>query len=139
MDSRSLWISLISKTNLPPTGVTEGQLALSILWYIWIARNNLVFSDKDITATESLSKAIAAAREWGSCQLGMGPTSSTQMAPTTRESNCALIKTDVAWNESLKLAGLGWTVEAQNGRSSHYVPAHHVRSPLAAEALASSR
>jgi len=36
----------------------------------------------------------------------------------------------------LNVAGLGWVMEGQNRTSSFSLPAHHVRTPLAAEALA---
>ncbi|XP_048599638.1 uncharacterized protein LOC125579821 [Brassica napus] len=69
---RNQWINLISRKNLPPTGV-EGQLAPWILWGIWTARNNLVFNDKLTSAAETLSKAIYLAREWGTCQTISSP------------------------------------------------------------------
>lgn len=56
--------------------------------------------------------------------------------PLTMPPNCCLIKSDAAWHEEQRIAGLGWTVQSQNRVSSYSVPAHHVSSPLAAEALA---
>ncbi|WZY78416.1 hypothetical protein YC2023_024800 [Brassica napus] len=133
---RTSWISLVSKKNLPPTGVAEGHLAPWILWHIWTARNNLVFKDKTISATDNLSNALAAAREWNACQQTEAPMKRALPPAPTAATNSALIKTDAAWNENLMVAGLGWTVESQQGTSSYSIPTHHVRSPLAAEALA---
>ena len=133
---RSLWCDLTTRKNLPPMGVTEGQLAPWILWSIWTARNNLVFNGKPQPADETLPKAIALAREWGSFQVTPPPTNHKLNPPGPTPPNCFLTKTDAAWNEDQKIAGLGWTVESQS-RVSHYsIPAHHVRSPLVAEALA---
>lgn len=67
IDLRNIWISLTTRKNLPPTGV-EGQLAPWILWSIWTTRNKLVCNDLHVSATETLSKAIALAREWGAAQ-----------------------------------------------------------------------
>ena len=133
---RSLWGDLITRKNLPPTGVTDGQLVPWILWSIWTARNNMVFSGKPQPADETLSKAIAQAREWGSCQATPLPTNHKLKPPGPTPPNCVLIKSDAAWNEAQKIAGLGWTVESQSRVTYYSVPAHHVRSPLVAEALA---
>ncbi|KAF2540674.1 hypothetical protein F2Q70_00033677 [Brassica cretica] len=48
----------------------------------------------------------------------------------------AIALAHAAWIESVSIAGLGWIVESQNRTSSYSAPAHHVKSPLAAEALA---
>uniref|UniRef100_M4EUN1 RNase H type-1 domain-containing protein n=1 Tax=Brassica campestris TaxID=3711 RepID=M4EUN1_BRACM len=132
---RNQWINLISRKNLPPTGV-EGQLAPWILWGIWTARNNLVFNDKLTSATETLSKAISLAREWGTCQTISSPLPAVPPTQAHASPNCIVVKSDAAWNETLNVAGLGWVMEGQNRTSSFSLPAHHVRTPLAAEALA---
>ncbi|XP_013594339.1 PREDICTED: uncharacterized protein LOC106302359 [Brassica oleracea var. oleracea] len=110
---RTSWISLVTKKNLPTIGVAEGQLAPWFLWHIWTARNRVVFNDKFISATNNLSKALAAAREWNACQQTDAPTNRVVAPVATTTTNSALIKTDAAWNGSLNVAGLGWTVETQ--------------------------
>ena len=133
---RSLWIDLTMRKNLPPSGVAGGPLAPWILWNIWTARNNLVFNGKAQTAAETLSKAISLAREWGVCQALPSVQTAKTNPPVTTPPNCYLIKTDAAWNEAQQIAGLSWIVESQNRVSSYSVSAHHVSTPLAAEALA---
>lgn len=88
-------------------------------------------------------KAIALAREWGSCQILSSPLTAVpplliHVPPLLIHvpPNCIIIKSDAAWNETLNVAGLGWIVEAEDRISAFSVPAHHVRFPLAAEALA---
>ena len=133
---RSIWNNLISKKNLPPTGIFEGPLAPWILWQIWIARNKLVFNDRIFTAEETLSKAVACAREWATSQISHPQSARTPPSSVTNPMDCALIKTDAAWNERLNIAGLGWTIASQDRSSSFSSPAHHVSSPLVAEGLA---
>ena len=121
IDFRSLWCSVISRKNLPPTGVSEGQLAPWILWSIWTARNNVVFNDKPLSATETLSRAITLAREWGDCQTKTPAPKHRLPISLVIQPGCALIKSDAAWNENLNIAGLGWTVDSQNRSSSFSV------------------
>ncbi|WZZ77948.1 hypothetical protein YC2023_098520 [Brassica napus] len=109
IELRRMWIELVTRKNLPPTGVAAGQLAPWILWSIWTERNNLVFNDKPLSAAETLSKAIALAREWGSCQLSPPPTTRTYAPPpppSDPPTDCTLIKTDAAWSESRNIAAL---------------------------------
>ncbi|CAN6825175.1 unnamed protein product, partial [Brassica oleracea] len=51
------------RLNLPPIG-TEVNLFPWIVWFIWTARNFLIFETRHTEPTEVLSKAIAAAKEW---------------------------------------------------------------------------
>ena len=46
------------------------------------------------------------------------------------------MRTDAAWSETLKIAGLGWTTRRQERDSPFATTVHHVESPLAAEGLA---
>ncbi|KAF3584179.1 hypothetical protein F2Q69_00030794 [Brassica cretica] len=101
-----------------------------------IARNNLVFNDRPLSAQETLSKAITLAREWGACKAKAPATTHGLSPPTRTPSNCVVIKSNAAWNESSNIAGLGWIVKAHNRASSFSCLAHYVRTPLAAEALA---
>ena len=54
-------------------------------------------------------------------------------AQTPLQSDCALVRTDAAWNETLKNAELGWTTSHQERDSPFTIVAQHVESPLAAE------
>ena len=72
----------------------------------------------------------------GLLSAALPPATRTMVPLTVPSTNCILIKTDAAWIESVSIAGLGWIVESQNRTSSYSAPAHHVKSPLAAEALA---
>ena len=55
------------RLNLPPIG-TEVNLLPWIVWFIWTARNGLIFETRHTEPTEVLRKAIAAAKEWITAQ-----------------------------------------------------------------------
>lgn len=55
-----------SAKNLPPTGVV-GNLLPWIAWYIWIARNKLLFESTHDTPTQP----IKAMREWEQAQTSL--------------------------------------------------------------------
>ncbi|KAG5408861.1 hypothetical protein IGI04_005180, partial [Brassica rapa subsp. trilocularis] len=122
--------------TLPPTGVSIGALAPWIVWQLWLARNKLVFEDKIITIEEVVSKAVASAREWITSQDQLTQPTRLIAPPTMLQADYVLLRTDAAWNESLQLAGLGWTTKRQGRDSSFSSIAHHVATPLAAEGLA---
>lgn len=52
------------------------------------------------------------------------------------QENCALVRTDAAWSEVSKIAGLGWTVQNGNRTSPFSAPSTFVGSPLVAKGLA---
>ena len=79
---------------------------------------------------------MACAREWATSQISHPQSARTPPSSVTNPMDCAMIKTDVAWNESLNIAGLRWTIASQDRSSSFSSPAHHVSSPVVAEGLA---
>ncbi|KAF2540833.1 hypothetical protein F2Q68_00029855 [Brassica cretica] len=104
----------------------------------WLNTTSGEYSTKTgiFTAEETLSKAVACAREWATSQISLPRSARTPPSSVTNPMDCALIKTDAAWNERLNIAGLGWTIASQDKSSSFSSPAHHVSSPLVAEGLA---
>lgn len=136
IDSETTWSNLCSRVCLPPTGVTTSGLAPWILWQIWLARNNALFNDRWISPKEIVTKAITAAREWEATQVKQKPKTVTMKAPKPAPENCILIRTDAAWKADLQLAGLGWTIQDQNGIRSYSAPARYVGYLLTAEGLA---
>ena len=112
IDLRSNWSSFCSRKNLPPTGISTGALAPWIIWQLWLARNKLVFEGKIITVEETISRATACAREWISSQIQLSATKQA-LPPRPPLHDCVLVRTDAAWNENLKIAGLGWTTNRE--------------------------
>ena len=129
VDLRSEWHSLCTRKKLPPTGLSSGALAPWILWQLWKARNSLIFKDKGFSATEVISMAIAAAREWNDNQHKTPVLSRSQPIRTIPQERCVLVRSDAAWSEANNIAGLGWIVKSQSSR-------RFVGSPLVAEGLA---
>lgn len=114
---------MLARQSLPPTGIATGSLAPWILWQPWKARNSLMFNDKGSTATEVITLASAAAREWNQSQA---QTSTKQKHPPVRASlqeDCVVVRSDAAWNEAKKAAGLGWIIKSQNRTSVFSEPA----------------
>ena len=65
---------IVSETHsLPPVGLETGTLAASIVWNLWISRNQLVFQKREFTPEETLLKATSEAREWMMAQLPLKP------------------------------------------------------------------
>ncbi|KAG5402823.1 hypothetical protein IGI04_008942 [Brassica rapa subsp. trilocularis] len=139
IDLSGCWDSLYKSTCLPPTGVSSGQLAPWILWFLWLARNDYIFNNKETTPEAIMTKAIAVAREWLMEQgdnKGPTPSQGTRIPVFTNNTGSTLIQSDAAWREDLQLAGLGWTFSGQDIRASFLAHCHFVNSPIVAEGLA---
>lgn len=137
LELKIIWSDLCSRKALPPTGIALDSLAPWILWHLWTARNNLIFNNRHLTSAEVVSKAIASAREWVTSQgvASRNLTPPIRPPPIATQGVC-LIRTDAAWNETTKIAGLGWTIEESREVASYSRASRHVSSPLAAEGLA---
>ena len=127
---QSEWNNLVARQALPPTGLTAGSIAPWILWQLWKARNSLMFNDKGFSVRDVISVATSAAREWNQSQE-LTPTKKTLPKPrATPQEDCVVVRSDAAWNEANKVAGLGWIIRSRNRSSSFSEP------PLVAEGLA---
>lgn len=97
-----------SAKNLPPTGVV-GNLLPWIAWYIWIARNKLLFESKIISTHDTLTQAIKAMREWEQAQTSLTKRV-TQLPikprPLDLPDSTIFINTDASWKSNS--AGLAW-------------------------------
>ncbi|XP_024010667.1 uncharacterized protein LOC112086121 [Eutrema salsugineum] len=120
-------------------GLERGSLALWLCWNIWTARNNLCFSDKSFSVSDTIAKAISNAKEWleGQKSKLMSPQPLVYYAPEEFPSEF-VCHTDAAWNPDNKWAGLGWTFSHHNKSEVHSFSRTHasVNSPLVAGGLA---
>ena len=82
---------------------------------------------------ETGTKAIIAAKEWGNCQVKQQKRPTAQRPQPILPPECAIIRSDAAWQIETMMAGLGWTINSLNRTSSFSVPEQAVRSPLTAE------
>lgn len=57
-------------------------------------------------------------------------------APPNLPLTCATVRSDAAWKEKLKVAGIGWTISHPNRTMSFSSSEQSVQSPLSAEGLA---
>ncbi|KAF2589013.1 hypothetical protein F2Q70_00038620 [Brassica cretica] len=85
---------------------------------------------------ETGTKAIIAAKEWGNFQVKQQKRPTAQRPQPILPPECAIIRSDAAWQTETMMAGLGWTINSLNRTSSFSVPEQAVRSPLTAEGLA---
>ncbi|KFK24637.1 hypothetical protein AALP_AA8G005400 [Arabis alpina] len=138
-DFDELWKTAKALSNLPPSNLGLTPLAPWLCWYIWKARNNLVFNKKKTGAADIVTMAILQAREWAQsleCKTRPNPTGKT---PICEVQPCEVeCHTDAAWKPDSKIAGLGWifTSQLSNIQQSFSSALTHVASPLEAEGLA---
>ncbi|XP_018466282.1 uncharacterized protein LOC108837757 [Raphanus sativus] len=132
------WERVRKLQSLPPVGLETGTLAASIVWNIWIARNHLLFQNRDFSPEETILKAITDAREWLLAQPPMKIPQSKpliMLEPNPMRSGVT-IYADAAWNPSSESAGFGWIIDDRVSATNHSATSLHVSSPLIAEALA---
>ncbi|XP_018443362.2 uncharacterized protein LOC108815213 [Raphanus sativus] len=122
-----------------PTGIESGTLAASIVWSLWISRNQLLFEKRKFTPEETILKAITNAREWMQVQTPPSPKVLKPLIrsePNPSQADVHSIYTDATWNSSTRCAGLGWIVDYRDSSSQHAATSTFVSSPLMAETMA---
>lgn len=135
IDLSDVWLNLCAKTCLPPTGLA-GHLAPWIMWQLWMSRNSLCFSNKNVSEEETIARALQMAREWTNAQEKQPTMHRAPAAPAPKPLNCTLVRTDAAWKASLQTAGLGWIIGDRGEIATSFSTAVTVRSALTAEGLA---
>lgn len=65
----SLLIACNRITNLPPTGLSSTGLYPWVLWYLWSARNKLIFENQVLNEQDIVTMAVKEARIWQAAQL----------------------------------------------------------------------
>lgn len=128
-------------TCLPPTRVMTNIMPW-ICWTIWKDRNSLIFKGKCLGPENIAAKALGLAREWKNTQQGQQ--TKEKKLPQVRLNQISLrqdlieCKTDAAWNEEQRRAGLAWVFKGVTLSSPDRgsTTQDFVNSPLIAEALA---
>lgn len=130
--------------TLPPVGLGAAPLYPWILWFLWKARNLLIFEERLISPAETIQKAITEAKRWQSAklqQVSQKPAPQPRLgtdATASVHSEALLCFSDAAWQASSRLGGMGWIIKDPlnsvflQGSSSR----PFVTSALVAEALA---
>ncbi|CAA7055149.1 unnamed protein product [Microthlaspi erraticum] len=127
---------------LPPTGVGSGPISPWVLCSLWKSRNRKAFNgtERQYTPEETMTQAVASAREWQRAQLNeeancARPRLVTKPPIRLEATRC---NSDAAWVKETKIAGLGWVfTNARADQLGHGSTSEcSVRSALMAEALA---
>ena len=136
IDFKEHWDVVRELTCLPPSGISTTALAPWILWSLWVSRNKLIFDAHSFPATEILTNAIAAAREWQNGQVKAPQKQrTTDLSPVNVE-NTILMRSDASWKGDRNVAGLGWVIYGENGPIKFSAVEEHVSTPLMAESIA---
>lgn len=123
--------------NLPPVGVS-GNLFPWISWFIWTARNKLLFKRRASSPSETLIQAIKAIREWELAQASLSKVATRSTCtprPLDLPESTIFINTDASWKSDA--AGLAWIFSDQSSSelARKSISLTHVSSPCMAEAL----
>ncbi|KAF3505275.1 hypothetical protein F2Q69_00044670 [Brassica cretica] len=127
--------------NLPPTGISEAALYPWVLWFLWVARNKLIFENLVMNEQEVATLALKEARAWQAAQPGK-TTTQTERSGNKVPQPCGLIKTnqcfvDAAWNATNRKGGFGCIFKDFSNITLHHTSANRcfVGSAFIAEAL----
>ena len=138
----SLLLACHRMINLPPTGISEPALYPWVLWFLWVARNKLIFKNLVMNEQEVATLALKEARAWQAAQPGK-TTTQTERSGNKVPQPCGLIKTnqcfvDAAWNATNRRGGFGCIFKDFSNIILHHTLANRcfVGSAFIAEALA---
>lgn len=135
--------------NLPPTGLSATDLFPWVLWYLWIARNKLLFENLVLTEQEVATLAIKEARLWQAAQpvqTKPTPAPATNRVPAFSQVPrvCGSVTpvpcfVDAAWNATTRGGGFSCIFkDPYNSTTFHRKSANRcfVGSAFVAEAIA---
>lgn len=113
-----------------------------VYWYIWIARNQLIFEGRTTTPEDTVSKSIWSARKWFLAQPN-NPFPSQTHGPyesliTPDQDDLTICYSDAVWRNETNMAGFGCIFMDNAGVTDYQVTRveRNIASPLVAEALA---
>lgn len=123
INSFETWLKMAKNwICLPPSGISSRPIFPWVYWSLWSVQNKLVFEKKNLSAKESLSKAIRDAHEWQHVQTQHTEQRRRTVAPqpTPLSPDTLVVFTDAAWDKESKRAGLRWfLLKAVNNIPSH--------------------
>ncbi|CAA7020442.1 unnamed protein product [Microthlaspi erraticum] len=112
-----------------------------IMWYLWKARNEKVFNEKDIPHLDTFQLACAESENWTVAQLVDNPLENdvtpSSVAPTEQIITFPRCQSDASWCPNSSFFGKGFVIENENGERIWGASAEfQVSSPLHAELTA---
>ncbi|CAA7055762.1 unnamed protein product [Microthlaspi erraticum] len=141
--NQKLFLSAMKQmVTLPPTGVVLTPLYPWIVWFLWKARNLLLFENKTISPEDSLHKAIVEAKAWQGAHEPPPdqdlPTGNLDLWTLPISGSLIACFSDASWSADSCRCGVGWIFKsADNAVMFQDSEAHgFIPSALAAEALA---
>lgn len=140
----SLSVTCDRLVNLPPSGLSIAALHPWVLWYLWSARNKLLYENLMLSEQDVATLALKESRTWQAAQAER-PTVSTSkqgykgpMIEGSKQVNHCYV--DAAWNATARSGGFGCIFKTQpnNDKPFHQFSANRcfVGSIFIAEALA---
>ncbi|CAL9248258.1 unnamed protein product, partial [Arabidopsis halleri] len=108
------WLAQAKKLIiLPPIGLCFAPLFPWLLWFIWKARNLLIFEDRSCSEFDTVQKAILEAKSWQAAKLLQAQ---KKVHHKGREKGAvhkeaAVCFSDASWRSPSMACGLGWIVK----------------------------
>ncbi|CAE6126157.1 unnamed protein product [Arabidopsis arenosa] len=105
---KELLIKARGMTTLPPVGLGISPLFPWLLWFLWKARNQLLFEEKSWSELDTLLKAITEARSWQETKLLQPPKKALPLKLQIVEVHLEAFQcfSDAAWAASTSVCGL---------------------------------
>ncbi|KAG7572723.1 Ribonuclease H domain [Arabidopsis suecica] len=108
-----------------------------ILWYVWKARNDKVFNNKDISPPDTLQLAISEATSWKFAQIIEQAAENDEERlpehPSALSNGQIRCQVDASWVSDGNTSGLGFVLDAPSGRLLGSRGKTRLLSPLHAE------
>ncbi|CAL9240893.1 unnamed protein product, partial [Arabidopsis halleri] len=126
--------------TLPPVGVGLTQLYPWLLWFLWKARNLLVFENQLCSEEDTVRRAIKEAKAWQEARALSPPSQSSKLSKirNSPRSDALCCFSDAAWKAESSSCGLGWIIKDPSKVLIHQGSSSRpfVSSALVAESLA---
>ncbi|CAE6050810.1 unnamed protein product [Arabidopsis arenosa] len=137
---KELLVEARKAITLPPVGVSLTPLYPWLLWFLWKARNLLIFENRLSSEEDTVLRAVKEATAWQEAKAlsPLKPTSSKREARSPAHKDALWCFSDAAWKAESSCCGLGWIIKDPAKKVIHQGSSSRpfVSSALVAESLA---